>query len=534
MIQLKDLAAAKLLPENVLRAYGLREQPDGIHIPYCDTDGRLLGIKRRTARVAKDGSYWERGKPLVPYGLDRLAEAGDKAAVLLVEGESDTWTCWYHDFHALGLPGADSVKCLEARHVAKVAAFVVHGDNDSAGNRFRTNLTARLAEIAPGRKVYQLHTPAPYNDLSDWYRGEVAGFLRQLKERIAGAASQPAAPVERSTVSLAELPEEAGEGWLWEPWLPQGALVVLDGDPGIGKSTVSLDFAARFTAGVPFPTVNTPAPGSPGRVLLLGAEDNLSRIVRGRLLRAGANLANVHVLASDVSGLAPVEFPEGWDTVERAVEQEQIGLVVIDPLMAFFSGRVDTNKDADVRRVLRAAAETADRLRCTILFVRHLNKAASGKAIYRGGGSIGIIGAARLGLLAALHPTDPTTGVLAVVKSNYGARPISLRYKVEPEGPLVSWLGEVGYGADDLVAIPDTKYGCRMALAMAWLRDYLSGRDFCPVQAILAAAKADGFDPALIYRAKEELNLRVEREPAFPFHSAWALAAAHQSVLGTG
>ena len=41
--------------------------------------------------------------------------------------------------------------------------------------------------------------------------------------------------------------------WLWEPYLPRGKLVVLDGDPGTGKSFVALDLAARVSAGLPVP-----------------------------------------------------------------------------------------------------------------------------------------------------------------------------------------------------------------------------------------------------------------------------------------
>ena len=34
--------------------------------------------------------------------------------------------------------------------------------------------------------------------------------------------------------------------WLWEPYIPRGKLVLLDGDPGVGKSFLSLDLAARL------------------------------------------------------------------------------------------------------------------------------------------------------------------------------------------------------------------------------------------------------------------------------------------------
>ena len=35
--------------------------------------------------------------------------------------------------------------------------------------------------------------------------------------------------------------------WLWPGWIALGKLTVLDGDPGMGKSTLLLDLAARLS-----------------------------------------------------------------------------------------------------------------------------------------------------------------------------------------------------------------------------------------------------------------------------------------------
>jgi hypothetical protein len=41
--------------------------------------------------------------------------------------------------------------------------------------------------------------------------------------------------------------------WLWRNWIPLGKLVVVDGDPGLGKSTMLVDLAARLSRGRPMP-----------------------------------------------------------------------------------------------------------------------------------------------------------------------------------------------------------------------------------------------------------------------------------------
>src|SRR5262249_2291110 len=61
---------------------------------------------------------------------------------------------------------------------------------------------------------------------------------------------------------------------------------------------------------------------------------------------------------------------------------------------------------------------------------RHITKAGSTNALMRGGGSIGITGAARCVLLAAKHPDDANQRCLAVVKSNLARPPFALSQEV--------------------------------------------------------------------------------------------------------
>ena len=69
--------------------------------------------------------------------------------------------------------------------------------------------------------------------------------------------------------------------------------------------------------------------------------------------------------------------------------------------MAVLGRSIDSSRDQDVREVLTPLAQLAEREGCAILIIRHLNKGTSDNLLYRGAGSIGIIGAARMGLLVA-------------------------------------------------------------------------------------------------------------------------------------
>lgn len=283
-------------------------------------------------------------------------------------------------------------------------------------------------------------------------------------------ASMAATVVRRVEVRLADVVPEAVR-WLWRLWLPMGKLVVLDGDPSTGKSTLALDMAARITTGRPFPGEEFAA-CPPSAVILMSAEDGLADTIRPRLDAAGADTTKVHAITAieveingEVVTRAPA-IPDDLDQLEQSIIEHGAVLVVIDVLMAYLSSETNSYQDQAVRRALAPVALLAERTRCCIIVLRHLRKPSSGggrsQAIYAGGGSIAIVGAARVGLLAAFDPDDAEIPdendrrrVLAVEKNNLAPKARSQSYRIVGEGTSsrIEWLGDVHHHADDLVDV---------------------------------------------------------------------------------
>ncbi|MCV6983092.1 AAA family ATPase [Mycolicibacterium pulveris] len=322
------------------------------------------------------------------------------------------------------------------------------------------------------------------------------------------------------------LPERVS--WLWPNRIPLGKLVTLDGDPGLGKSTLALTFAATVTTGGTWPD------GSrcdhPGDVVLLSAEDGLADTVRPRLDVAGADVARVHAvqgvpLDSDGTELRTATLADVAQ-LRAVVTATQSRLVIVDVLMAYLPTGTDSHRDQDMRQVLARLAALADETGCTVLLLRHLNK-GKGDPLYRGGGSIGIVGAARAGLLVAPDPDDESTRVLAAVKSNLAPLPDSLTYRLmdvpERGAARVEWVGTSQHDAYALLASHDREE--KTTEAEQWLEDYLTehgrvrSRD-----AKDEARKQGGFSKASIDRAASKLNVVVEPE-GFPRITYWSLPA---------
>lgn len=331
------------------------------------------------------------------------------------------------------------------------------------------------------------------------------------------------------TVRLADVEPELVD-WLWHGRLPLGKIVVLDGDPSVGKSTVAVDCAARVSSGRAWPDA---AANRRGNVLLLSAEDGLADTIRPRLDAAGGDPSNVHALTeiryrdeNDQIRTRPATLAD-LDEIEAAVRRTKAVLVVVDVLMAFLPGKVDSHRDQDVRGVLAGLAAMAERNGCCVLLLRHLNKSAGGSAMYRGGGSIGIIGAARVGLLAALDPEDENRRVLAGIKSNLAEMPDALGYQLldSPEHGCarVEWLGTTGHTAAALLAGPrDEDERTERDEAGDWLLDYLASNGYeVPSGQIKKAAHGESISERTLKRAKAKMHVGHYSTKTTPRRTYW-------------
>lgn len=505
-----QLAHAKMISPEVLKTFGLEEKDGAVLIPYCDETGHVLVKKQRTNVKATAGSYWPKGVPLMPYGLNVAAKLREKGQqwLILVEGESDCWTLWRHELPALGVPGAGAGGCLKAEHVRDVHELYIHVENDSAGQQFVQGLQRQLAKIGFAGDVFTFSVPAPHKDVNDYYRALVVQCEGDFPGAL-GRLMRNATPLSLAAGELTRMSDVAAEHleWLWPERVPANAITVLDGDPGLGKSSLSLDLAARVTTGQPMPFSDKTRP--PGQVLLLSAEDDFARVVKPRLQRCGADLKAVLAKMDLFGGDKPFLFPYCLADLGRILSDFPIRLVIVDPLMAFFAGSVDSNKDADVRRVFAELKELAEQRHSTILVIRHLNKSNVGKAIYRGGGSIGIVGAARSALLVGRDPEYPDKALLAVTKSNYAQMPPSIRYSINNDAGsgLIHWEAETGHDADELLATYTRDRDKQIQLALAFLKEFLGDGQAHAAGDVLAAGALRQLSVRTLYRARDQLHI---------------------------
>lgn len=151
-------------------------------------------------------------------------------------------------------------------------------------------------------------------------------------------------------VEMSGVKPEAVE-WLWKGYLAKGKNTLFAGDPGVGKSMLTLYVAAQISRGGQWPD-GSPAPC--GNVLLLCGEDGLADTVRPRLDAHGADVSRISVLTGvhDATGTHhAINLARDLDVVRDAIVDVNPLVVIIDPVAAHL-GRTDSYKDAEVRGVL--------------------------------------------------------------------------------------------------------------------------------------------------------------------------------------
>jgi len=165
-----------------------------------------------------------------------------------------------------------------------------------------------------------------------------------------GRAPRPVTEVEvaaqpRLETQLGELDRVLGGGFV------PGALVLLAGDPGLGKSTLLLQAANSFAT-------------SRGTCLYVSGEESLSQLAL-RSRRLGALSPNLVLLAETDT-----------EVIEEQVQQIQPGLLIVDSIQAMYSPQADSlpGSVSQVRECAARVMRIAKDLGVPTVLVGHVTK----------------------------------------------------------------------------------------------------------------------------------------------------------------
>jgi hypothetical protein len=352
---------------------------------------------------------------------------------------------------------------------------------------------------------------------------------RDEARRAAQEAAGEAEPHLRIT-PVSKIPVKATE-WLWDQRIPLGALTLLPGREGTGKSTFGAWLAARVTKGE-LPGVYQ---GIPKSVFYVATEDDWSRTIAPRLRAAGADLDRVYKISVDVAGgLVELSLPQHGQLLRDDIRKREVGLVFLDPMMSVISGALDTHKDRETRMALEPMSAIAMDTDSAFVGLAHFSKGMTTDTLnlVMASKAFTAVPRAVIGMARDEEADEENTVVLSQIKSNLGPLDIpSLKFtfrsvRVEADdgrdahvGQLVM-LGESERSVNDIIAgRGDEADQATWNAACWWLYDYVhkNGGEV-PSAAALDAGKSEGHSKDSVKRASRTLNLTKRKEG---FRGAW-------------
>jgi DNA-binding transcriptional ArsR family regulator len=371
-----ELADAKRLDAEKLRAWGLTDLPDGgIEIPYRDTNGNTVAIRYRLALDGANRFRWRQGDTPCLYGLWRLDDWELGSDLYLCEGETDALTLWHAGLPALGIPGATAWKPEWWRNLWEFGRIVIIPDADKAGEQ----MTERLVATCPDHlreRIQVLRLPESVKDANELWQ-QVDADPERFKEALGAceirAIVQLHSELHDCTIArndsendlplLAPLSEllrgDAERELEYVPLLgvdgliARGTLTLLGAHPKAGKTTLLIHACREWVQ-------------QNLRVVYL-SEDSRA-VWRERVKRFPE-------LSALILNAISRAHPENW---ARAVREQEPDIVIVDTIRRFMPPK-DENDSASVSLALAPFVDLTEHLpRTAIVLVHHTKKSLSG------------------------------------------------------------------------------------------------------------------------------------------------------------
>ena len=322
-----------------------------------------------------------------------------------------------------------------------------------------------------------------------------------LGDKSTRSASAPAGPKRWSANSLKTMSQPK---FLASNRIPFGAVTILCGDEGIGKSLFWVWIVAAVTTGKPLPEFGIPE-RDPANVVLVLTEDDWRSCVLPRLTVAGADLDRVEVICTDEDGSGAPVFP---DDMAQITDVEPVpALVVVDAWLDTVPAKLQVRDAQQSRLALHPWKDAAVKTGAAVLLLTHTNRLATANMRDKYGATISLRQKTRMTLYALGDPKDGTLIVGPDKANSAPGRTKASRFRIvadvyfnpteDHDGtvPSVTYAGSTGKTIrQHLAEITDAEQrkNRRRTSAEEWLIEFLADGPRKSTDVYTEGAKAEG------------------------------------------
>lgn len=306
--------------------------------------------------------------------------------------------------------------------------------------------------------------------------------------------------IELKMIRMSEVQSQEIE-WLWYPFIPYGKLTIIQGDPGDGKTTLVLNIAAKLSNGEPL-NKNMEIKESIN-IIYQTAEDGLADTVKPRLELAGADCEKNIVIDESDKSLSMAD-----ERLEEAIVRTGARLLILDPIQAYLGGGMDMNRANEARDMTKKLGALAEKTKCAIILIGHMNKASGNKAAYRGMGSIDFFAVARSVLLVGRVEGEQDIRAVVQIKNNLAAFGHPKAFALSEGG--FRWLGDYEITVEEVLGGIAPKAN-KMEQAKQMLRELAETQNMVLSNEIFDRADESGISKRTLENAKKDLGIRAKK-----------------------
>ena len=288
---------------------------------------------------------------------------------------------------------------------------------------------------------------------------------------------------------------------LVSPFIPYGKLTIIQGDPGDGKTTLALNIAAKLSRGESLDEEMKIS--EPINIIYQTAEDGLADTVKPRLELADADCERILVIDESSEALSMAD-----ERLEEAIKLTNAKLLILDPIQAYLGAGTDINRANEARDMTKKLGALAEKYKCAVLLIGHMNKASGTKASYRGIGSIDFFAVARSVLLVGRIEGEESLRAVVQIKNNLAAFGNSKAFELSEEG--FRWIGDYDISADEVLGGIAPKAN-KLDQAKRLLLELAEGTNRMQSKDIFEIAKEEEISKRTLENAKRELNISAKK-----------------------
>lgn len=461
--------------------------------------------------------YWAKGQRsgagILP-GVDTRADGGYiVAAPSIVNGRTYKWNGTGFDPDRIAQASPQLLQLLsgsgaDPARTEAPAGFIQEGQRVNSlvslvGSLRSKGLTTEAIKAAV--RAENLSRCNPPLEEKELLREVFPALSRDWKTEKPYAAPAPGPLTLESLSDTEELPVE----WLIPGYMPRGAVTILGGDGGAGKTALWCDIAAAITAGNLSVLEKQDAnpffgkrPEECGTVIFFSAEDSVPRVLLRRLKQAGADPSRIKFIEAGKESFSRIKFDS--QELLQIVAQERPTLVIFDPLQSFIPPAADMAKRNTMRQCMTPLLGMGEEYGTTFLVICHTNKRIQASGRQRFADSADIWDIARSALIAG-STGEEQIRYISQEKSNYGELSPTILYRIQ--GGCVQYVGTTEKrDADFIGAREQNRPTPARDEAKQAILETLKSAGELPAQELNETIKALGISKVTLDRAKAELK----------------------------